>query len=117
MLWAKRQGTASFDRFIDALYPPFWCRDLDIDDLGALESILADAAVEHSGFRSYVAGEGRREHDQISQEAFEAGVFGVPTYLVADEMWFGREHLPRVQWLLGNRRGDPPVVENRGFQE
>ena len=47
---------------------------------------------------------------------FDTGVFGVPTYLVEDEMWFGREHLPRVQWLLCGRSGQPGDVENRSFR-
>ena len=45
-----------------------------------------------------------------------AGVYGVPTYLVEDEMWFGREHLPRVAWILGGRQGPPPDVANRSFR-
>jgi 2-hydroxychromene-2-carboxylate isomerase len=115
MLWAKRQGPDAFDRFLDEVYPPFWSRELDIDDIGALESTLRESGLEVDGFRSFATGEGRVEHDRINQEAFDAGVFGVPTYLVEDEMWFGREHLPRVQWLLGGREGTPPDVANRAF--
>jgi 2-hydroxychromene-2-carboxylate isomerase len=115
MLWAKRQGADVFDRLLDAIYPPFWRRELDIDDIEALEHTLREARVEVEGFRSFVAGGGRVEHDRVNREAFDAGVFGVPTYLVADEMWFGREHLPRVQWLLSGRAGTPPDVANRAF--
>jgi 2-hydroxychromene-2-carboxylate isomerase len=115
MLWAERQGALALDRFLDEVYPPFWRRELDIDDVGALESVLSEAGVEVEGFRSFVASDGRVEHDRINQQAFDAGVFGVPTYLVADEMWFGREHLPRVQWLLGGRLGTAPDVANRSF--
>lgn len=115
MLWAKRQGKAAFDRFLDTVYPPFWRRELDIDDVDALEATLRDAEVETSGFRAYLGGEGRAEHDRTNREAFDAGVFGVPTYLVADELWFGREHLPRIEWLLSGREGKSPDVANRGF--
>ena len=64
---------------------------------------------------SSTAGPGRREHDATNEAAFDAGVFGVPSYLVGDEMWFGREHLPRVAWLLGGCVGEPPDVGNRTF--
>lgn len=30
-------------------------------------------------------------------------------------MWFGREHLPRVAWLLAGGQGPPPDVANRSF--
>jgi 2-hydroxychromene-2-carboxylate isomerase len=115
MLWAKRQGDDILDRFLDGAYPRFWRRELDIDDLGVLEALLAECGARVEGFRSYLDGEGRAEHDRTNAAAFDAGVFGVPTYLVGDEMWFGREHLPRVSWLLSGRDGDGPGVANRSF--
>ena len=39
----------------------------------------------------------------------------LPPIVAGEEMWFGREHLPRVQWLLERRQGAPPEVANRGF--
>ena len=67
------------------------------------------------GFRAFADGPGRALHDATNEAAFDAGVFGVPTYLVGDEMWFGREHLPRVEWLLGGAAGPAPDVANRSF--
>jgi 2-hydroxychromene-2-carboxylate isomerase len=113
MLWAKRHD--GFDRFVDTAYPPFWRRELDIEDLGVLEHTLSEAGVNVTGFRDWAVGEGRALHDRINQEAFDAGVYGVPSYLVEDEMWFGREHLPRIAWILSGRQGMPPGVANRGF--
>jgi 2-hydroxychromene-2-carboxylate isomerase len=113
MLWARRQG--GIDGFLDVAYPPFWRRELDIEDLGVLEQSLGEAGLETAGFADWARGAGRELHDSSNRAAFDAGVFGVPTYLVEDEMWFGREHLPRVAWILGGRRGPPPDVANRGF--
>ena len=116
-LWAKRHGADALDRVIDVAYPPFWKRELDIDDVSVLEDVLAQADVPVEGFRDYLAGEGRTEHDAINEAAFAAGVYGVPTYLVEDEAWFGREHLPRVAWILGGRKGRAPGVANLRFAE
>ncbi len=113
MLWAKQRG--GFDRFLDVAYPAFWRRELDIEDWGVLERTLAEAGVEARGFREWAEGPGRALHDQTNEAAFDAGVYGVPTYLVEDEMWFGREHLPRVAWILGGRKGPAPDVANRSF--
>ena len=113
MLWAKKHG--GFDRFVDVAYPPFWQRELDIDDVAVLENALDQASVPTLGFSEWAKTDGRELHDQINTEAFDAGVYGVPTYLVEDEMWFGREHLPRVQWILEGRRGTAPEVANRAF--
>ncbi len=113
MLFAKRHGR--LDAFLDVAYPPFWRRELDIDDAAVLEATLEQAGVATSGFRAFLSGEGRAEHDRINEAAFGAGVFGVPTYLVEDEMRFGREHLPRTEWLLQGRPGPAPDVANRSF--
>ena len=113
MLWAKREGM--LDRYLDEVYPRFWRRELDIEDATVLEGVLRDAGVATDGFIDWLQGPGRAEHDEINEAAFAAGVFGVPTYLVEDEMWFGREHLPRVAWLLAGERSPAPGVENRSF--
>jgi 2-hydroxychromene-2-carboxylate isomerase len=115
MLWAKRQGADTFDRFLDAAYPPFWQRELDIEDVAVLEGVLREIGAEIQGFRDWAESAGRAEHEALNEAAFDAGVFGVPSYLVGDEMWFGREHLPRVAWLLGGQRGETPGVANRSF--
>ena len=115
MLWAKRDGPDAIDRFIDRAYPPFWRRELDIERVDVIENLLRDADIAVDGFHEYAQGEGRIEHDTLNAAAFDAGVFGVPTYLVADEMWFGREHLPRIEWILSGRHGAPGDVANRSF--
>ncbi len=115
MLWAKQQGPERFDRFVDEAYARFWRRELDIEDAGVLEALLAETGADAAGFHAFADGPGRAAHDVLNQAAFDAGVFGVPTYLVGDEMWFGREHLPRVAWLLGGAVGPAPEAANRSF--
>jgi 2-hydroxychromene-2-carboxylate isomerase len=115
MLWAKERG--GFDRFIDVAYPAFWKRELDVEDWSVLERTLAEADVEVAGFRGWALGPGRELNDRINEEACDAGIYGVPTYLVEDEMWFGREHLPRIAWVLGGRIGPAPDVANRSFAQ
>lgn len=116
ILWARQQGPERFDRFIDEAYARFWRRELDIEDWAVLESVLRETGADVSGFKDYANGPGRVEHDRLNRAAFDAGVFGVPSYLIGDEMWFGREHLPRVAWLLGGADGPAPDVANRSFE-
>lgn len=110
LLWAARQSAVVTDRYLDACYPPFWQRQLDIEDPRVVTERLRAAGADVAGFAEFLTGAGRLEHDRLNAAAFAAGVFGVPTYLVEDECWFGREHLPRVAWLLGGRVGPAPEV-------
>lgn len=113
LLWARERGR--FDALADVLYPPFWRRELDIEDWNVLEGALAAASLPTRDFRAWAEGPGRTLHDRMNEEAFDAGIYGVPTFLVEDEVWFGREHLPRVEWILRGRRGSAPEVANRSF--
>jgi 2-hydroxychromene-2-carboxylate isomerase len=110
MLWAKAQGPAVLRAYTSITYERFWKRELDVEDLAVIEGVLEEAGATTIGFRNYVTGEGRALHDTIQHAAFEAGIFGVPTYIVDREMFFGREHLPRIRWMLTGRHGAPPDV-------
>jgi 2-hydroxychromene-2-carboxylate isomerase len=110
MLWAKRLGSSTLRSYMGATYERFWKRDLDIEDVSVIEDVLHETGVNTEKFREYASGEGRELHDHIQRAAFDAGIFGVPTFIVDREMFFGREHLPRIKWILQGRHGTAPDV-------
>lgn len=114
MLWAKNQGDAVLERYIDAVYEPFWRRALDVEDVAVIRRVLIDAGADVEGFEDYARGPGTVENDALQEAAFDAGIFGVPTYVVDGQVFFGREHLPRIRWHLNGRIGPPPDVAYEG---
>jgi 2-hydroxychromene-2-carboxylate isomerase len=62
---------------------------------------LAEAGADPAGFPDYSAGPGRAELDGICHAAEAIGVFGVPTFVLAGEIFWGREHLPDIREMLG----------------
>jgi 2-hydroxychromene-2-carboxylate isomerase len=99
MLYAKRHGV--FRAYHDRVFERFWKRELDIESPVALTTVLAECGAGTSGFAVFLESEGRRELEQIEAEANEAGVFGVPSFLLDDgDLYWGREHLPRIRELL-----------------
>ncbi len=110
MLWAKQQGDEVMHRYIDGIYRPFWKRELDVEDIAAIEQVLTAAGADTQGFEDYANTEGAVENQALQAEAFEAGIFGVPTYIIGDEQYFGREHLPRIRWLLEGSKGASPDI-------
>jgi len=110
MLWAKRQGHDVLKGYTDITYERFWKRELDIEDARVVSGVLAEAGADVAGFDAYLAGEGRAYHDRLQDEILDKGYFGVPTYVIDGEMYFGREHLPRVRWHLAGGRGELPDV-------
>jgi 2-hydroxychromene-2-carboxylate isomerase len=110
LLWARELDRPVFRAYANLIYERFWKRDLDIENIAVIESVLAQAGAPTRGFRDYASAEGRELHDHIQRTAFDAGIFGVPTYVIDGEMFFGREHLPRIRWMLTGRVGAPPDV-------
>jgi len=109
LLYAKDQGV--FRAYTDMVYERFWRRELDIEDPTVIEAVLNEAGAETSGFRAFAEGEGRALHDRIRAEAEERGVFGVPTFVLDDEIFWGREHLALVRLRLDEQelaRPDAP---------
>jgi 2-hydroxychromene-2-carboxylate isomerase len=99
MLWAQRSGEAVFRRYHEAVFERFWRRELDIESVPAIAAILNEAGA--SGFAAW-ADQGRTEVAKIVAEAEAQGVFGVPTFIVNDELFWGREHLPDIRAMLAN---------------
>lgn len=106
LLYAKRAGTRALRGYHDRVFERFWRRELDIESAAALEVVLAEVGVEIDGFREWAAGDGRQLLLQVQQEAEAAGVFGVTSFLLDDgDLYWGREHLPRIKQLLLERPG------------
>jgi 2-hydroxychromene-2-carboxylate isomerase len=100
LLYAKQQGDTVLRRYTDITFERFWKRELDIEDPAVIAAVLAEAGADIAGFAAYAAGDGPREVDRVSRAAEEAGIFGVPTFVVAGEQFWGSEHLPDIRDML-----------------
>ena len=126
MLWLKSfadleeqssQGSM-LERYIDAIFEPFWKRELDVEDLSVILRVLEQIDAPTDGFLPYAQGEGATLNTRLQESAFNKGIFGVPTFILPNEpamdpqheKFFGREHLPRISWLLDGRKGPAPDV-------
>jgi 2-hydroxychromene-2-carboxylate isomerase len=99
LLYAKRQG--ALRAYNDEVFARFWKRALDIESVAALADVLMRAGADGAGFVAFAEGEGRDELAAVQEAAEAKGVFGVPSFLLPDgELYWGREHLPRIRELL-----------------
>jgi len=104
MLYAKRQGADVLRRYVDITFERFWKRELDIEDPAAIESVLAESGAKTADAAFWLAVDGPREVALISCEAEEKGVFGVPTFVIDGELFWGSEHLPDINGMLAAKR-------------
>ena len=105
MLFAQRVGDAVFRRYHDTVFERFWRRALDIENVDFVAAVFAECGAEAS--KSSAASEAlRAEVFAISRAAEDEGVFGVPTFILAGDLYWGREHLPDIRDRLGRLGSD-----------
>jgi 2-hydroxychromene-2-carboxylate isomerase len=100
LLYAKRHGDAVLRRYNDLIFERFWKRELDIEDPAVVAGVLTEAGANAVGAPAWLVDEGRPEVERLSREAEEIGVFGVPSFIVDGELFWGREHLPDIREML-----------------
>lgn len=101
-LFATR--VSAWQAYHEAVFTAFWRRELDIENPAALAGLLTQCGVQTAGFGEWLIGEGRALHDRIRAEAEAAGVFGVPSWVVDGELFWGAERIPRVLERIASRR-------------
>ncbi len=98
MMYAIDRG--AFRPYHDLTFERFWKRELDIEDREVVRAVLKEAGADVAAFFDYLDGDGRRAHDRIRAQAEADGVFGVPSFVLDGELFWGREHLPLIRELL-----------------
>ncbi len=94
-LWSRNSSNGQ--KLHEQVFERFWRRELDLESLESLISLMRETNVEVKGFEEYLKEEGRDLHNKIQKEAEAKGVFGVPSWLVDGELFWGLERLERLR--------------------
>ena len=106
LVYTKGQGESVLRQYHDITFARFWKRELDIENPAVVTAVLAEAGADTAGFVSYLAGEGPAELERVCREAEEKGVFGVPSFILDGELFWGREHLLDIRDMLGGHASE-----------
>lgn len=107
-LFAQRHG--DFRNYHHAIYEKFWRRELDIEDPLAITAALETSGIESEDFTRFIEAEGRQLLDENQRDAESHGVFGVPSYLVNEELFWGAERFERAIEAAMARRTIPDAT-------
>jgi 2-hydroxychromene-2-carboxylate isomerase len=102
MLFAQTCGEAVFRHYHDMVFERFWARELDIEDIAALQAIVAEAGADAAEFAAFLP-RGLAQVAAIAQAAEADGVFGVPSFVIDGALFWGSEHLSDIHELLAAR--------------
>ena len=100
-LYAQAQG--DFRRYHDTIYTRFWKRELDIENFDMVRAILAECGLPLSGFAAFADGPGRAQLNALQLASEDRGVFGVPSWTVNNELFWGSERLDLINEALSRR--------------
>jgi 2-hydroxychromene-2-carboxylate isomerase len=90
-----------FDRYVEAVSAGFWERGLAMGDPAVLQSVLDEAGLDGADLIARAQTHDVKARLAANTEAAVArGVFGVPTFFVGEEMFFGKERLDQLEALL-----------------
>jgi len=90
-----------FDRYVEAVSSGFWERRLAMGDPAVLQSVLDEAGLDGADLMARAQTHDVKARLAANTEAAVArGVFGVPTFFVGEEMFFGKERLDQLEALL-----------------
>jgi 2-hydroxychromene-2-carboxylate isomerase len=94
-------GPEGHDDFRNAVFDALWQQQRDIADPGVLAECLARAGKSPDLVKRALAPEARAKLADETMRAYAAGVFGVPTFVCNNELFFGNDRLDMLGWRLG----------------
>lgn len=108
-LWVRERAPERLEDFLEAVFRAYWAVELDPGDADAVARIVDRKAGVAEGFREWAVGQGATTAAALAEELAGRGLRNVPAYVVEGEVFYGRQHLPMIRWLLGGRRGPGPI--------
>jgi len=87
-----------FERYVEMVFVAMWERGLKMDDPATIETVLTEGGMDAEFLMKTAQYEEIKDAlTENTQAACEGGAFGVPTFFVGDEMFFGKECLHAVE--------------------
>lgn len=93
--WLKQNAPDRIRSYLTQCFQGWWSGTLEIESEDAVAALI-----ESTEFVDYCRGQGRLEWEILQGQLLAAGIFEVPSYVVGNELYLGRQHLPMVRKLL-----------------
>ena len=108
-LWLRENRPERLAGFLDALFKAYWAAELDPANTDHVASLLDEDSTGRAEFERWQTEHGDTALRSIESELHESGISQAPAYLLEDEVFYGRQHLPMIRWILESRPGDGPA--------
>lgn len=110
-LYMRDRHPEQLSDWIVELFRSYWAARLDpsrVEQVGGLIAAVAGAEAAAS-FHAWARSAGPEALQALEAELRRFGLHQVPAYVVQGEVFYGRQHLPMIRWILEGRAGRPPI--------
>jgi 2-hydroxychromene-2-carboxylate isomerase len=91
-------------KVIDTIFHKGWSHGIDLGDLSTLVSILEEKSLDGLGFSRQISKlEVKKLLIEETNMAIEKGVFGVPSFIINDNLFWGNDQMEHIELLLSGR--------------
>ena len=92
------QKLGIFKPYVDAMFPAMWEQGRNMNDPTEIVAVLSAAGIDGGGLiEASQLPEVKNSLITNTQSAFERGAFGIPTFFVGNEIFFGKDRLREVE--------------------
>ena len=98
-IFAQENGI--FDKYVEVVFKSMWVDNKKMDDLEVIQTVLLENELPVKEI--FEGTQNQKIKDKLiknTSEAVEKGIFGAPSMLVEDELFFGKESLQDVEELI-----------------
>jgi len=97
---ADSQGSDAAMQLAGAVLKAVWAEQRCINDAATLAQLLAECGLDASALQASQRDAVQQRYEAATQQAFDAGVFGAPSYVVDGEIFWGQDRLDFLQRRL-----------------
>lgn len=89
--------------YIQSAFAAYWRDHADLDDPETIREIIATSGMTYTGDLAIA----RESLDAALQQAEDAGIVGAPAYVIDEQIFVGREHLPWIEEIARANSDQP----------
>jgi 2-hydroxychromene-2-carboxylate isomerase len=108
-LWVRDRHPDRLPSYLAELLRSYWSLELDPSSSEQVAALVDALEADGTSFLDWLARQGPPVAAALAEELRDRGLFQVPAYVVGEEVFYGRQHLPMIRWILEGRSGPIPI--------
>ena len=82
------------EEYLNSFFEAYWKEDLDLSNEENIKILLKKLKIDENGFFNSISNQDIKDKlKQLTQEAFEKEVFGAPTFIINNKIFWGQDRL------------------------